>query len=103
MLYSKKYLPVGSVVGLHEDARRLLIIGRQLYSETNNVIRDYAAVDYPNGFTDAKEKFVLFNTQDIAVVYHYGYVDEKEIQLEELLVEAENNDNRSADDGDFSV
>lgn len=37
MLYSKKYLPVGSVVGLHEDARRLLIIGRQLYSETNNV------------------------------------------------------------------
>lgn len=103
MLFSKKYLPVGSVVGLHEDSRRLLIIGRQLYSETNNVIRDYAAVDYPNGFTDAKEKFVLFNMQDIAVVYHYGYVDEKEIQLDTLLVEAENKDNGGEGNSDFSV
>lgn len=89
MLFSKEYLPVGSVVGLHNDARRLLVIGRQLYSESNNVVRDYAAVEYPNGFTDAKEKFILFNTGDIAVVYHYGYVDEKELQLDALLVEAE--------------
>ncbi|MDY0405160.1 DUF4176 domain-containing protein [Virgibacillus sp. 179-BFC.A HS] len=58
MLYSKKYLPVGSVVGLEGDSRRLLVIGRQLYSQTNNVIRDYAAVPYPKGFTDSREKLI---------------------------------------------
>ncbi|MGG3889455.1 DUF4176 domain-containing protein [Metabacillus fastidiosus] len=89
MLFSKNYLSVGSVVGLHNDSRRLLIIGRQLYSETNHVIRDYAAVDFPNGFTDANEPFILFNNEDIELVYHYGYIDEKEIQLDELLTEAE--------------
>ncbi|UAC50013.1 DUF4176 domain-containing protein [Bacillus aquiflavi] len=99
----KKYLPIGSVVGLQKDARRLLVVGRQLYSETNQIIRDYAAVEYPNGFIDAKEKFIMFNHADIAVVYHYGYVDEKEMQLETLIIEAESTDNRGADDGDFSV
>lgn len=94
MIFSKQYLPVGSVVGLHEDSRRLLIIGRQLYSETNHVIRDYAAVNYPNGFTDSKEPFILFNKQDIHVVYHYGYVDEKEMQLDGLLKEAEKQDDQ---------
>ncbi|MED4454636.1 DUF4176 domain-containing protein [Metabacillus fastidiosus] len=89
MLFSKSYLSVGSVVGLHNDSRRLLIIGRQLYSETNHVIRDYAAVDFPNGFTDAKEPFILFNNEDIELVYHYGYIDEKEMQLDGLLTEAE--------------
>ncbi|MEC2075120.1 DUF4176 domain-containing protein [Metabacillus fastidiosus] len=89
MLFSKNYLPVGSVVGLKNDSRRLLVVGRQLYSETNHVIRDYAAVNYPNGFTDAKEPFILFNNEDIELVYHYGYIDEKEMQLDELLTEAE--------------
>lgn len=89
MLFSKKYLPVGSVVGLHDDARRLLIIGRQVFSGTNNVIRDYAAVNYPNGYTDPKEKLILFNNDDISIVYHYGYVDEKEVELDRLLTEAE--------------
>nr|MDH3152820.1 DUF4176 domain-containing protein [Bacillus licheniformis] len=36
-----------------------------------------------------KSKLVLFNKQDIEVVYHYGYVDQKELRLDELLTEAE--------------
>lgn len=89
MLYDKNYLPIGSVVGLKNDARRLLIISRQLYSKTNHVIRDYAALDYPNGFTTNEEMFILFDKKDITVVYHYGYVDEKEMELDQLLTEAE--------------
>lgn len=89
MIFSKNYLPVGSIVGLRDDSRRLLVIGRQLYSATNNVIRDYAAVNYPNGYTDPKEKLILFNKSDIAIVYHHGYVDEKEVELDRLLTEAE--------------
>src|SRR5690625_1736975 len=89
MIFEKRYLPVGSVVGLKNDSRRLLIIGRQLYSETNHVIRDFAALEYPNGFVSSKEKFILFDRKDIEVVYHYGYVDEKEMELDKLLYEAE--------------
>ncbi|MEI3604354.1 DUF4176 domain-containing protein [Pseudogracilibacillus sp. SE30717A] len=89
MIFKKHYLPVGSVVGLKNDSRRLLIIGRQLYSETNHVIRDFAALEYPNGFVNSKEKFILFDRKDIEVVYHYGYVDEKERELDRLLYEAE--------------
>lgn len=89
MLFEKHYLPVGSVVGLKNDARRLLIIGRQLYSQTNEIIRDFAALEYPDGFVDSKEKFILFDQTDIAVVYHYGYVDDQEMKLDKLLYEAE--------------
>jgi hypothetical protein len=88
MFFQKKYLPVGSIIGLKDDSRRLLIIGRQLYSESNNIIRDYAALEYPNGFVDAKDKFILFDNKDIVTVYHYGYVDEIEMQLDEKLHEA---------------
>jgi len=88
MFFQKKYLPVGSVVGLKNDSRRLLVISRQLFSESNQVIRDYAAFEYPNGFTDAKEKLILFDNKDIDVVFHYGYVDEKEMELDRLLDEA---------------
>ncbi|WP_307786793.1 hypothetical protein [Pseudogracilibacillus auburnensis] len=38
---------------------------------------------------DSNEKFVLFNRTDITVVYDYGYVDEKEMQLDQILYEAE--------------
>jgi len=93
MLHDKHYHPIGSVVGLRNDSRRLLIIGRQLFSETNGVIRDYAALEYPNGFISSNEKFILFDRDDIEVVYHYGYVDEKELQLDALLYEAEHNEN----------
>nr|WP_289037211.1 DUF4176 domain-containing protein [uncultured Allobacillus sp.] len=89
MLFNKHYLPVGSVIGLKNDSRRLLVIGRQLYSASNHVIRDFAALEYPNGFVSSEEKFILFDRKDIEVVYHYGYVDDKEMELDQLLQEAE--------------
>ncbi len=89
MIFEKKYLPIGSVVSLINDSRRLLIIGRQLYSETNHVIRDFVALEYPNGFISSAEKFILFDRKEIEVVYHYGYVDEREMELDKLLYEAE--------------
>lgn len=87
MLFNKNYFPVGSVVGVKDDSRRLLIVGRQLYSETNQVIRDYTALEYPNGFISADKKFILFDHKDIVITYHYGYVDEKEVQLDKILTE----------------
>lgn len=89
MLFNKKYLPIGSVVGVKNDSRRLLIIGRQVYADSNRVVRDYVALEYPNGFIDAEDKFILFDRPDIEVVYHYGYVDEVERELDQRLHEAD--------------
>lgn len=89
MLFEKSFLPIGSVVGVKDDSRRLLIIGRQVYSDSNQVVRDYVAIEYPNGFIDAKEAFILFDKKDIQVVYHYGYVDEVEMELDRKLHEVE--------------
>ncbi|MDY0405163.1 hypothetical protein P5G51_006885 [Virgibacillus sp. 179-BFC.A HS] len=44
-------------------------------------------------FETSQLPLILFNNDDIAVVYHYGYVDEKEMELDALLTEAENNNN----------
>lgn len=89
MLFEKNFLPISSVVGVKDDSRRLLVIGRQVYSESNHVIRDYIAVEYPNGFVNVAHKMVLFDRSDIEVVYHYGYVDEVEMDLDQKLHEAE--------------
>ncbi len=89
MLLEKKYLPIGSVVGVSDDSRRLLIIGRQVYSDSNRVVRDYVALEYPNGFIDAEDKFVLFDRSHIQVVYHYGYVDEVEMELDKRMHEVD--------------
>ena len=85
LFFSKEFLPIGSVVGVSGDSRRLLIIGRLIFSENLNVVKDYTAVEYPNGFISAKEKFILFNKEDIDILYHYGYVDEMEAKLDDLL------------------
>jgi len=89
MLFKKNYLPIGSVVGVKDDSRRLLIIGRQVFSGSNRVVRDYAALEYPNGFIDAEDTFILFDRSDIEVVYHYGYVDEVEVELDKRLHEVD--------------
>lgn len=97
MLINKHFLPIGSVVGVKDDSRRLLIISRQIYSETNHVVRDYAALEYPGGFINAEEMFVLFDRKDIENVYHYGYVDEVELKLDQMLYETERNGRKDGD------
>lgn len=64
---------------------RSFVIGLQLFLESNNAIRDMS-IKYPNGFIDSNEKLVLFDRTDITVVYDYGYVDEKEMQLDQIIV-----------------
>ncbi|MFD2132772.1 hypothetical protein ACFSKI_16320 [Pseudogracilibacillus auburnensis] len=64
---------------------RSFVIGLQLFLESNNAIRDMS-IKYPNGFIDSNEKLVLFDRTDSTVVYDYRYVDEKEMQLDQIIV-----------------
>lgn len=75
-------------VCLKNDSTILLIIGRQLYSKSNHIIRDYATLEYPNGFVSSNEMFILFDNKDIGIAYHYGYVDEQKMGLDNLIYEA---------------
>ena len=102
MFFSKEFLPIGSVVGVKGDSRRLLIIGRLMFSENHNVVKDYTAIEYPNGFINSKEKFILFNKDDIDVLYHYGYVDEMEMKVDQLLKETEKKGGDSIEEGQIS-
>src|SRR5699024_3962158 len=73
-----KILPIGSVVSLNEGKVKLIIISRAPLHNKDGVIGyfDYSACIYPTGPTNQQAYF--FNHEDIAEVYHEGYVDEDE-------------------------
>jgi hypothetical protein len=72
-----KYLPLGSVVKLEGADRKMLIIGRAQTLLETNVLYDYSAVLYPDGFIDSKDLYV-FNQEDIDTIFYVGMQDVEE-------------------------
>ena len=73
----ERYLPIGTVVMLHEGEKTIMIYGRQqLHTETNTVY-DYVACLYPEGNIDAEYTY-LFNHNQICEVVYMGYVNDEE-------------------------
>lgn len=73
----EKYLPIGTVVLLHEGEKTIMIYGRQqLHTETDAVF-DYVACLYPEGNIDAEYTY-LFNHDQIREVVHMGYINDDE-------------------------
>lgn len=73
----EKYLPIGTVVVLHEGEKTIMIYGRkQLHAETK-VIYDYVACLYPEGNID-EEYTYLFNHDQIREIVFMGFVNEEE-------------------------
>jgi len=72
-----RYLPLGSVVSLHHDGQKLMIIGRHHPDPANESFADYLAVPYPGGEigTDARRGF---NHEAIAEIHYIGFIDEDE-------------------------
>mgnify|MGYP004559404369 FL=1 len=71
-----KYLPIGSVVKLKGNDKKIMIIG--YYSlEYNNAVRiyDYVGCSYPEGLL-IKNNSYSFNHSDISSVVFNGYIDE---------------------------
>ena len=81
-----KYLPIGTVVLLHEGDKTLMIYGRmQIHSETNTAY-DYVACFYPEG-NIGNEYSYLFNHDQIRKVVFMGYINEKEEDFLAILEE----------------
>ena len=83
-------LPVGSVVLIGDNTKRLMIIGfLQQEAETENVW-DYVGIPYPEGYMGS-ERTYLFNHSQITRVFSIGYQDDEQfafsVQLEKAAEE----------------
>ena len=80
-----KYLPIGTVVMLKGGKKRLMITGFcSMANDNKEVMYDYSGCLYPEGFLSSDET-ALFNHDQIAQIYHMGFVDEEEKKFKETL------------------
>ena len=82
----KAYLPIGSVVLLKDAKKRLMIYGRKKYVKSEGKEYDYLGCLYPQGVLDNKE-VVLFNQEDIQMIYFIGFQDLEELQFRKMMHE----------------
>lgn len=80
------YLPIGSVVLLHNATKRLMIIGVDVKNMGDGKDYDYYAVLYPEGFVD-EDHFYFFNNRDIARVFFTGFDDDERREFLDALQE----------------
>lgn len=80
-------LPNGSIVLLKGGNKRLMIYGRKQITGDEETMYDYLGVFYPEGYINEEYTYV-FNHVDIIDVIHEGYVDEEEIEFQEILHQA---------------
>ncbi len=73
----EKYLPLGSIVVLKGNIKKLMIVARGVMTGgENGRLLDYGAVMYPEGLID--ENMIFFNHKDIYKVVFEGYSDSDE-------------------------
>ena len=78
-------LPIGSVVTTKTGTKRVMIVGRGIErGDGRGGTYDYAAVLFPEGFTDGDHLYV-FDHKDVGSICRVGYIDEVEIELEDRL------------------
>ena len=81
-------LPIGTVVLLKNSQKRVMIIGvlQKQIKEGNEVIWDYSACFYPEGYMGPDRTF-LFNADQIEKVFAVGYQDQEQFEFEEKIDE----------------
>ena len=76
-------LPIGSVVLLKNSTKKIMIIGVcQGEAGDPNVVWDYAACVYPEGYLGPDKTF-LFNNDQIDKIFAVGYQDEEQFAFKE--------------------
>lgn len=73
----KQYLPIGSVVLLHNGKKKVMIYGRRQIRNGEKLEYDYMACLYPEGNINDNYRY-LFNHEDIETVVYRGYSDAEE-------------------------
>jgi len=82
----KEYLPIGTVVILHEGETPLMIYGRQQIHHHDNIIYDYVSCIYPEGHINEEYTF-LFNHENIDKILYTGYATDEDAERVKILNE----------------
>lgn len=80
----EELLPIGSVVYIKKINQALMVYGRKQLQENNDVVWDYVACPYPQGFL-SKDTNVFFQHHQIAQVIYKGFESEGELIMREKL------------------
>lgn len=72
----KKYLPIGTVVGLKEKDTKVMIIGYLSTDDKTSIVYDYNGCIIPQGISNA-QNLVRFNHEQINKFYQMGFYDEE--------------------------
>lgn len=92
----KKYLPIGSVVLLKDDTRKLMIIGfcASAVEDDDQKQYDYSGCMYPEGLISSDEIY-LFDHDQIEKINFIGYETEEEQEFKKNLIETLNEENNT--------
>lgn len=92
----KKYLPIGSVVLLKDDTRKLMITGFCASEEGDDDQKqyDYSGCMYPEGLISSDEIY-LFDHDQIEEINFIGYETEEEQEFKKILIETLNEENNA--------
>lgn len=88
---SSTYLPLGSVVMIGDSAKRVMICGRRIASESEGTEYDYQGCLYPEGAV-GNQNVLLFNRADISMIYFIGFQDIEELAFRQVVLKNEEAD-----------
>lgn len=76
MVNKIEQLPIGTIVTLKSQLRKVVIVGTKIKKIEDNQIYDYASVIYPEGYTN-KNELIFFQKEEIEKLYFLGYQNAK--------------------------
>lgn len=81
----ERFLPIGSVVIVKGSVKKVLIIARAVFAQTEDGEKyfDYGACTYPEGVLG--ENMLYFQHENIAEVIYKGYADEDDKRMLENI------------------
>ncbi len=82
----KNMLPIGSVIRTEGAERKLMVIGRVVTTEENDMIFDYVGVPYPEGINDT-DKLYFFNRDQIEQLLFIGFQDPEAIAFQREVLD----------------
>ena len=84
----KELLPIGSVVALKGNIKKLMITGIKIAKEDEpEIYYDYMGVFFPEGYVGNNSNF-LFNHSDINDIVFYGYDNPERQSFIEFMEES---------------
>lgn len=89
------YLPIGSVVLLKNTMKRVMIYGRIVRSNDEEEVYDYVGCPYPEGAM-SNHDMLLFNHEQIQMVYFIGFQDLEEIAMRQVLAQKRDEEEKAA-------